>query len=61
MRILQYIVDAGIDQPWPVKAVWPVINPHEKDWREYYLLRNLNQPFEYHNGGCWPYIGEYRR
>lgn len=59
MRILDYIVGAGIDQPWPVKACWPVVQPGDKDWRDYYLLRNLNIPHQYHNGGCWPYIGAF--
>ncbi|HEX6446640.1 MAG TPA: glycoside hydrolase 100 family protein [Streptosporangiales bacterium] len=58
-RILDYVVAAGVDQPWPLKACWPVVHPGEKDWREYYVLRNLNQPYQYHNGGCWPYIGAF--
>ena len=56
-RIFDYITAAGVDQPWPVRANWPVIRPGERDWRDYYLLRNLNQPDQYHNGGCWPYLG----
>lgn len=58
-RILDYIVGAGVDQPWPVKACWPVVMPGDKDWRDYYLLRNLNQPYQYHNGGSWPYLGAF--
>lgn len=56
-RILDYIVAAGVDQPWPVRAAWPPVRPGDKDWRDYYLLRNLNLPDQYHNGGCWPYLG----
>lgn len=56
-RIFDYITRAGVDQPWPIKAINPVINPGEKDWREYYRLRNLNLPHQYHNGGAWPFIG----
>ena len=56
-RILDYIVETGIAEPWPIKACWPPINPGEKDWREYYRQYNLNIPDQYHNGGAWPYLG----
>jgi glycogen debranching enzyme len=56
-RILDYIHAAGIDQPWPIKANYPPVRPGDKDWRDYYLLRNLNKPDQYHNGGIWPYLG----
>lgn len=56
-RIFDYITKSGIDQPWPIKAIHPVVHPGEKDWREYYRLRNLNLPNQYHNGGAWPFIG----
>ncbi len=56
-RILDYISSAGVDQPWPIKACWPVVAPGEKDWREYYSLFNLNIPHQYHNGGAWPFLG----
>jgi glycogen debranching enzyme len=58
-RILDYIVAAGVDEPWPIRACWPVVMPGDKDWRDYYALRNLNVPNQYHNGGCWPYIGAF--
>ncbi len=56
-RVLDYIVAAGVDQPWPVKACWPPVMPGEKDWREYYRMHNLNLPQQYHNGGAWPFLG----
>jgi glycogen debranching enzyme len=56
-RILDYIVASGVDQPWPVKAYWPVVMPGDKDWRDYYRLYNLNYPYQYHNGGAWPFLG----
>jgi glycogen debranching enzyme len=40
-----------------VLALYPSIQPGEKDWREYYRVRNLNHPDHYHNGGAWPFIG----
>lgn len=56
-RIFDYITAYGVDQPWPIRAINPVVRPGDKDWREYYRLRNLNLPHQYHNGGIWPFIG----
>jgi glycogen debranching enzyme len=56
-RILDYIDSAGINEPWPIKAIYPPVQPGERDWREYYRLRNLNLPHQYHNGGLWPFLG----
>ncbi|HEX2864137.1 MAG TPA: glycoside hydrolase 100 family protein, partial [Deinococcales bacterium] len=56
-RIFDYIQAAGVAEPWPIKAVTPPVMPGEADWREYYRLRNLNLPNQYHNGGAWPFLG----
>lgn len=56
-RILDYIEETGMAEPWPIKACWPPIRPGERDWREYYRQYNLNIPDQYHNGGAWPYLG----
>jgi hypothetical protein len=55
--ILDYIHKCGLNEPFPVRSVYPVVNPGEKDWRDYFRVRNLNQPNHYHNGGAWPFIG----
>ena len=56
-KILDYIEGTGLNEPYPVRALYPPINPGEKDWQDYYRVRNLNQPNHYHNGGAWPFIG----
>jgi hypothetical protein len=56
-KILDYIHSCGLDHPFPVQALYPPVQPGEKDWREYYRVRNLNLPHHYHNGGAWPFIG----
>jgi glycogen debranching enzyme len=56
-KILDYIHGCGLDEPYPVRALYPVIQPGDPDWREYYRVRNLNQPHHYHNGGAWPFLG----
>ncbi len=55
--ILDYIQGCGINAPYPVQAVYPVVHPGDKDWREFFRVRNLNQPHHYHNGGAWPFLG----
>lgn len=56
-KILNYIHGCGLNEPFPVQCLYPVLNPNDKDWREYFRVRNLNQPHHYHNGGIWPFIG----
>ena len=56
-KILDCIHNTGLNEPYPVRVLYPVLHPGDRDWREYYRVRNLNQPHHYHNGGIWPYIG----
>jgi glycogen debranching enzyme len=56
-KILDYIHGCGLNEPFPVRALYPPVQPGERDWRDYYRVRNLNQPNHYHNGGAWPFIG----
>ncbi|MBE2221112.1 MAG: glycogen debranching protein [Anaerolineae bacterium] len=56
-RILDYMHQVGIADPYPVRVLHPVIHPGNKDWREYYRNNNLNLPEQYHNGGIWPFVG----
>ena len=56
-RILDYLHQVGIAEPYPVRVLHPVIHPGNKDWREYYRNNNLNLPDQYHNGGIWPFVG----
>lgn len=56
-RILDYLHQVGIADPYPVRVLHPVMHPGNKDWREYYRNNNLNLPEQYHNGGIWPFVG----
>jgi hypothetical protein len=56
-HILRYMLQVGMADPYPTKAIHPPIYPGEPHWREYYRSRNLNLPQQYHNGGIWPMIG----
>ena len=57
LRILEYLDQVGIADPFPVRVLHPVIHPGNKDWREYYRNNNLKLPEQYHNGGIWPFVG----
>jgi hypothetical protein len=56
-RILNYLHGAGLDAPYPIRALDHPIGPGDADWRDYLLLRDLNKPDHYHNGGIWPFFG----
>jgi glycogen debranching enzyme len=55
--ILDFIDQVGLNRPYPVRVIYPPIQPGETAWREYYRLFNLNYPHQYHNGGIWPWVG----
>jgi glycogen debranching enzyme len=57
LRLLDYLDQVGIADPYPVRVLHPIIHPGNKDWREYYRNNNLNMPEQYHNGGIWPFVG----
>src|SRR3989339_771280 len=55
--ITQEIIRAGVNLPYPIKVLYPPIYPGESDWRLYMAKGRQNYPWQYHNGGIWPYIG----
>lgn len=70
LAFLMYLLDAdrarqafhfmwgvGVNQPYPVSNLYPVVQAGDPDWRAYYTVNLLNLPHHYHNGGVWPFIG----
>jgi hypothetical protein len=60
--ILHFIDAAGINRPYPVRCIHPPIFPGDKWWSETLRQGNAhrekaNMPWQYHNGGCWPWMG----
>lgn len=53
----RFMWGVGINDPWPVKNLYPVVHSGDPDWRPYYTVNLLNLPHHYHNGGIWPFIG----
>ena len=54
---LTFMWGVGVNQPWPVTNLHPVVQSGDPDWKPYYTVNLLNLPHHYHNGGIWPFIG----
>jgi len=53
----RFMWGVGVNTPWPVANLYPVVQAGDPDWRSYYTINLLNLPHHYHNGGVWPFIG----
>ncbi|MBI3885224.1 MAG: HAD-IIB family hydrolase [Opitutae bacterium] len=53
----RFMWGVGVNQPWPVANLYPVVQAGDPDWRAYYTVNLLNLPHHYHNGGLWPLVG----
>ncbi|WP_438479891.1 HAD-IIB family hydrolase [Oleiharenicola lentus] len=53
----RFMWGVGVNQPWPVSNLYPVVQAGDPDWRSYYTVNLLNLPHHYHNGGIWPFVG----
>ncbi len=56
-KILAHIEKNKINQPYPVKAIYPPIKKGTKDWQDYFEDCDAKEPYHYLNGGIWPFIG----
>ncbi|GGK20069.1 hypothetical protein GCM10007962_12730 [Yeosuana aromativorans] len=56
-QTLRFMLGSGVNEPFPIANVYPVVNPGDPDWRPYYTVNLLNLPNHYHNGGIWPFVG----
>lgn len=56
-QTFRFMWGVGINDPYPITNLYPVVNAGDKDWRDYYTVNLLNLPHHYHNGGIWPFVG----
>jgi glycogen debranching enzyme len=56
-RIIERIVDRGLNEPYPIRVLDPPIEPDATDWDE--LYKEKEPPYSYHNGGAWPLAGSF--
>ncbi|GAA4291734.1 HAD-IIB family hydrolase [Aestuariibaculum suncheonense] len=56
-QTFKFLLGVGVNDPFPIRNVYPVVTPGDPDWRPYYTVNLLNLPHHYHNGGIWPFVG----
>lgn len=57
MMTFRFLWGTGVNDPGPVKNLYPPVQAGDPEWRAYYTVNLLNLPNHYHNGGLWPFIG----
>lgn len=58
-KIISYIKKNKINEPYPMRAIYPPIKKGSKYWQDYFLDCKAGTPSQYLNGGIWPYIGSF--
>ena len=56
-RTLRGLMQAGVDDVHPVRAVCTPILEEDTLWRPYMSRHRQNYAWQYHNGGIWPFVG----
>ncbi len=56
-RTLDALTKAGVNDPFPVRAVTRPIKRNHALWRPYMARHRQNFVWQYHNGGIWPMVG----
>ncbi len=57
LKIINYIKTKKINQPYPVKAIYPSIKKSSKYWQDYFLDCDAKEVNHYLNAGIWGYVG----
>lgn len=57
MMTFRFMWGVGVNEPWPVKNLYPPVHAGDPEWRDYFAVNLLNLPNHYHNGGIWPFVG----
>ncbi|MBU4331743.1 hypothetical protein KKD19_02680 [Patescibacteria group bacterium] len=55
--ILNYIESKGVNEPFPIKCIFPPLGTNDPEWHSYFEKCEAREPFKYANGGIWPFIG----
>ena len=56
-QLFYFLWGVGVNEPYPVKCLYPAVQSGANDWKDYFITNFLNLPDHYHNGGIWPFIG----
>lgn len=58
-RIASALRHRGADDTYPIRALCDPIPEDSYLWRPYMLRHRQNLPWQYHNGGIWPFVGAF--
>jgi hypothetical protein len=58
-RIVEGLLSLEANRPYPIRVVGSPIEPEHSLWRTYMERHGQNLPFQYHNGGIWPFVGAF--
>lgn len=56
-RIVRELEREAVSDPVPVRVTCEPIGRRDPLWRLYMSRHRQNLPHQYHNGGCWPFVG----
>jgi hypothetical protein len=56
-RILNTLEREAVSDPVPVRVTCAPIGRRNPLWRLYMARHRQNMEHQYHNGGCWPFVG----
>ena len=57
MMTFRFLWGVGVNEPAPVRNLYPPVYGGDPEWRDYFTVNLLNLPNHYHNGGVWPFVG----
>ena len=55
--IVDGLLKLRVNRPFPVRSVHAPIREISRLWRPYMARHGQNYPYQYHNGGVWPFVG----
>jgi hypothetical protein len=58
-RIAETLRKARAAEPYPIRVVLHPLSQQHPQWRTYMGRHRLNHPYQYHNGGIWPFAGAF--
>lgn len=56
-RILDYIHERGVAEPYPIRVTYPIVRPGDPVYHGYYQNRGYCAEDTGHNGGIWAFVG----
>jgi glycogen debranching enzyme len=56
-RAVSALFALGANEPYPIRVVGAPIRQDSALWRLYMQRHRQNLPWQYHNGGIWPFVG----